>query len=115
MLKKIIFILTVFAVSFVSCSKDPQPEVKLPNAFVKEFAVNGVVVKNNSSVANVNPDEVLITIRFSTDIDKKKIDLSRFSITKMSEAFELVECSDPKSLVMRIKEKLPPYEYYNKD
>ena len=112
MLKKIIFILTVFAVSFVSCSKDPQPEVKLPNAFVKEFAVNGVVVKNNSSVANVNPDEVLITIRFSTDIDKKKIDLSRFSITKMSEAFELVECSDPKSLVMRIKEKLPPYEYY---
>ena len=104
--------MTVFAVSFVSCSKDPQPEVKLPNAFVKEFAVNGVVVKNNSSVANVNPDEVLITIRFSTDIDKKKIDLSRFSITKMSEAFELVECSDPKSLVMRIKEKLPPYEYY---
>ena len=84
MLKKIIFILTVFAVSFVSCSKDPQPEVKLPNAFVKEFAVNGVVVKNNSSVANVNPDEVLITIRFSTDIHKKKIDLSRFSITKMS-------------------------------
>ena len=104
--------MTVFAVSFVSCSKDPQPEVKLPNAFVKEFAVNGVVVKNNSSVANVNPDEVLITIRFSTDIDKKKIDLSRFSITKMSEAFELVECRDPKSLVMRIKEKLPPYEYY---
>ncbi len=104
--------MTVFAVSFVSCSKDPQPEVKLPNAFVKEFAVNGVVVKNNSSVANVNPDEVLITIRFSTDIDKKKIDLSRFSITKMSEAFELVECSDSKSLVMRIKEKLPPYEYY---
>ena len=112
MLKKIIFILTVFAVSFVSCSKDPQPEVKLPNAFVKEFAVNGVVVKNNSSVAYVNPDEVLITIWFSSDIDKKKIDLSRFSITKMSEAFELVECSDPKSLVMRIKEKLPPYEYY---
>ena len=104
--------MTVFAVSFVSCSKDPQPEEKLPNALVKEFAVNGVVVKNNGSVANVNPDEVLITIKFSADIDKKKIDLSRFSITKMSEAFELVECSDPKAMVIRIKEELPPYEYY---
>ena len=67
--------MTVFAAFLVSCSKDPQPEGKLPNAFVKEFAVNGVVVKNNGSVANVNPDEVLITIKFSTDIDKKKIQL----------------------------------------
>ena len=98
--------------ALISCKEEPQPEVKLSNGFVMEFCVNGKTVRNGGTASNVDTDEVIITVRFSAEIDKNRIDLSRFSITKMSEVFELVNEDDPKALSIRITEKLPGYEYF---
>lgn len=86
--------------------------MKLSNGFVREFCVNGKTVRNGGTASNVDTDEVIITVRFSSEIDKNRIDLSRFSITKMSEVFELVNEDDPKALSIRITEELPGYEYF---
>lgn len=111
MLKKTVFILLALA-ALISCKEEPQPEVKLSNGFVREFCVNGKTVRNGGTASNVDTDEVIITVRFSSEIDKNRIDLSRFSITKMSEVFELVNEDDPKALSIRITEELPGYEYF---
>ena len=111
MLKKTVFILLALA-ALISCKEEPQPEVKLSNGFVREFCVNGKTVRNGGTASNVDTDEVIITVRFSSEIDKNRIDLSRFSITKMSEVFELVNEDDPKALSIRITEELLGYEYF---
>jgi hypothetical protein len=112
MLRKI---LISFGILFfaLSCEKGTeQDDIKYVNGFVKEFTINGKTVKNEATAVNVDGDDVLITIKFSSEVDKDHIDISRFSITKLSEVFQLVDNPDPKSISIRITEKLPKYEYY---
>ena len=110
MLRKILILICLF--SAISCEKTQQDEVRLTNGFVKEFAINGQTVKNNGTAVNVDGSDVVITIKFSSNVDKNSIDISRFSITRLSEVFELVDNPDPKSISLRITEQLPDYQYY---
>lgn len=114
MTRKIAFILYLlpFLLILSACEDRNQPEEKLPNAFVQEFCINGKTVRNNGSAFNVDLSDAVITVKFSAAIDKDKADLSRFTITKMSEAFEVVDDNDPKALSLRIVKPLPPYEFY---
>lgn len=99
-------------ISIISCEKRQPDEVKLTNGFVKEFAINGKTVKNEGTVVDIDGSDIVITIKFSGEVDKKKIDISRFSITRLSGVFEFVDNPDPKSVSLRIVEKLPDYERY---
>ena len=110
MFRKILILICLF--SAISCEKSQQDEVRLTNGFVKEFAINGQTVKNDGTAVNVDGSDVVITIKFSSDVDKNSIDISRFSITRLSEVFELVDNPDPKSISLRITEQLPDYQYY---
>ena len=114
MIRKLTFIgLSIFLLmSALSCESPSQEEVKLRNGFVKEFCINGRTVKNDGSVSDVDYDDVVIDITFSSDIDKNNVDISRFSITRMSGVFELLDNPDPKSISIRITETLPGYEYF---
>lgn len=110
MFRKILILICLF--SAISCEKSQQDEVRLTNGFVKEFAINGQTVKNDGTAVNVDGSDVVITIKFSSNVDKSSIDISRFSITRLSEVFELVDNPDPKSISLRITEQLPDYQYY---
>lgn len=103
----------LFAVAIISCGKEEEPQVPAPNGFVREFTIGERTVKNNGTIRDVPTKGVVVDITFSTEIDKRKVDLSGFSITKMSDAFELVDNPDPKSLSLRIKEEMPEFETYN--
>ena len=110
MFRKILILICLF--SAISCEKSQQDEVRLTNGFVKEFAINGKTVKNDGTAVNVDGSDVVITIKFSSNVDKNSIDISRFSITRLSEVFELVDNPDPQSVSLRITEQLPDYEFY---
>lgn len=110
MFRKILIFICL--ISAISCEKPQQDEVRLTNGFVKEFAINGQTVKNDGTAVNVDGSDVVITIKFSSDVDKNSIDISRFSITRLSEVFELVDNPDSKSISLRITEQLPDYQYY---
>ena len=100
------------AVAMLSCGKEEQPAVPSPNGFVREFRIAGRTVKNNGTIRDVDTKDVVIDISFSSEIDKSRIDLSRFSITKMSDAFELVANPDPMTLSLRIKEEMKTFDTY---
>ena len=96
----------------LSCGKEEQPAVPSPNGFVREFSIAGRAVKNNGTLRDVDTKDVVINISFSSEIDKSRIDLSRFSITKMSDVFELVANPDPMTVSLRIKEELTTFDTY---
>ena len=98
--------------SALSCEKGQEADSKPVNGFVKSFSVNGVSVKNGGTVTDVDCGNVVIDITFSSSIDKSAVDLKRFSITKLSGVFELMDNPDPKSISIRIKATLPSFEYY---
>lgn len=100
------------AVAMLSCGKEEQPAVPSPNGFVREFSIAGRAVKNNGTLRDVDTKDVVINISFSSEIDKSRIDLSRFSITKMSDVFELVANPDPMTVSLRIKEELTTFDTY---
>lgn len=92
--------------AFVSCTKETPTEVKHPNSFVLEFEVNGRTVKPGGTLVNVAKEDVVITIKFSKEVDRNDINISRFSITRLSDVFELVDNPDSKSVSLRITEAL---------
>ena len=100
------------AVAMLSCGKEEQPAVPSPNGFVREFSIAGRTAKNNGTIRDVDTRDVVIDITFSGEIDRKKVDLSMFSITRMSDAFEVVDNPDPKVLSLRIKEELLKFDTY---
>jgi len=107
--KRTILFLAVLLLA--ACGKEPQP-VELTNGFVKEFRIDGRTVKPGGSLMNVAMNDIVIDVVFSSEIDKQKADLSRFSITKMSEVFEFADNADPKTLSLRLKAELPVFETY---
>ena len=107
--KRTILFLAVLLLA--ACGKEPQP-VELTNGFVKEFRIDGKTVKPGGSLMNVAMNDIVIDVVFSSEIDKQKADLSRFSITKMSEVFEFADNADPKTLSLRLKAELPVFETY---
>lgn len=107
--KRTILFLAVLLLA--ACGKEPQP-VELTNGFVKEFRIDGRTVKPGGSLMNVALNDIVIDVVFSSEIDKQKADLSRFSITKMSEVFEFADNADPKTLSLRLKAELPVFETY---
>ena len=112
MIRKIFLCLGIFCLMLASCAKEPQGEVSYKNAFVTSFEINGKKVDTGKTATDIDGREVLITIHYSSPVDKSSIDITRFSITKLSEAFELVDNPDPTSITLKIKESLPDYETY---
>jgi len=91
----------LFALLCLACTK-PQSYFKEINGFVVEAAIDGKVAKNNTNVTDVNIDDVVIDLKFSSEIDKSKVNLSSFMLSGIFKALEIVENSDPYTVSLKI-------------
>lgn len=101
----------LFAVVCFSCTK-PQPAFKDVNGFVVEAVVDGKVAKNNTNVTDVNINDVVIDLKFSSKIDKSRVNLSSFMLSGIFKALEIIQNSDPYTLSLKIIKPLSPFESY---
>jgi len=101
----------LFALLCLACTK-PQSYFKEINGFVVEAAIDGKVAKNNTNVTDVNIDDVVIDLKFSSEIDKSKVNLSSFMLSGIFKALEIVENSDPYTVSLKIIKPLSTFENY---
>jgi hypothetical protein len=105
-------LLLFFAGILVACKQDPEP-LPLTNAYIESVYINGKQGFNESTVYNVRVDSIVISINFSTAIDKRKIDPTKLYISNgIDTAFVIQADTASKQLTFRIRKVLNNYTPY---
>ena len=82
------------------------------NGFVVEATVDGKLANNNTNVTDVNISDVVIDLKFSSEIDKSRVNLSSFMLSGIFKALEIVENSDPFTVSLKVIKPLSAFENY---
>ena len=102
----------LFLTLLVACKQDPEP-FPPTNAYIESVSINGDQTYNGGSVYNLPVDSVVISIRFSSVIDKKKIDPTKIFINNgIDTSFAIQADTASKQLTFRIRKKLNNYTSY---
>jgi hypothetical protein len=103
----------LFLTMLVACKQDPEQLVPLTNTYIESLSINGDQTYNGGSVYNLPVDSVVISIRFSSVIDKKKIDPTKIFINNgIDTSFAIQADTASKQLTFRIRKKLNNYTSY---
>ncbi|MDD4991624.1 MAG: glucoamylase family protein [Paludibacter sp.] len=95
-----------------SCKQDPII-IPLTNTYIESVSINGNQAFNGGSVYNLPVDSVVISIHFSSGIDKKKIDPTKIFINNgIDTSFVVQTDTISKQLTFRIRKKLNYYTPY---
>ena len=78
----------LFALLCFACTK-PQLGFIEVNGFVVEATVDGKLANNNTNVTDVNISDVVIDLKFSSEIDKSRVNLSSFMLSGIFKALEI--------------------------
>ncbi len=107
------FFYILFAIfSMFSCKQDPEP-TPLTNTYIESVSINSNTVYNGGTAYNIPVDSVVISIHFSTAIDKSKLDPSKFFINNgIDTSFVIQGDTASKLLTFRIRKPLNHYTNY---
>ena len=110
---KSLFFYLIFALIFIaSCKQDPEI-LPLTNVYIETVTINGNSVYTGRSVYNVPVDSVVIRVNFSSAIDKKKLDPSKFFISNnIDTAIVIATDTAAKQLTFKIRKTLSYYTSY---
>ncbi|MHB9143647.1 MAG: glucoamylase family protein, partial [Paludibacter sp.] len=98
-------------VLFCSCKVVPEPQ--LTNAYVETVTINSLQVSNSGSAFEVPVDSVVISITFSTEINRNKIDPTKIYIDNgIDTSFVLLPENNPKTLTFKVRKRLNFYTSY---
>ncbi|MDD5184342.1 MAG: glucoamylase family protein [Paludibacter sp.] len=98
-------------VLFCSCKVVPEPQ--LTNAYVETVTINSLQVSNSGSAFEVPVDSVVISITFSTEINRSKIDPNKIYIDNgIDTSFILLPENNPKTLTFKVRKRLNYYTSY---
>ena len=106
-----IFYITIL-ILFCSCKVVPEPQ--LTNTLVESVTINSLQVSNNGSAFEVPVDSVVISITFSSEISRSKIDPTKIYIDNgIDTSFVLLPENNPKTLTFKVRKRLNYYTSYN--
>ncbi|MFA6581806.1 MAG: glucoamylase family protein [Paludibacter sp.] len=98
-------------VLFCSCKVVPEPQ--LTNTYVESVTINSLQVSNSGSAFEVPVDSVVISITFSTEINRSKIDPNKIYIDNgIDTSFILLPENNPKTLTFKVRKRLNYYTSY---
>lgn len=102
-----------FAAIFLLSCKQTQEPTPLTNVYIESVSINGNQAFNGGSVYNVPTDSVVINIRFSSSIDKTKLDPTKIFINNsIDTSFAIQADTASKQLTFRIRKALNNYTTY---
>lgn len=103
----------LFFTLLVSSCKQPEIITPLTNSFIESVSINGRSVYNLQSVYNIPIDSAVISIVFSSAIDKSKLDPSKLFISNgVDTAFVVSSDTASKQLTFKIRNSLSYYTNY---
>ncbi|MDD4969067.1 MAG: glucoamylase family protein [Paludibacter sp.] len=107
--------LLLVLISLVACKQDPEP-LQLTSVYIESVSINGSAIYNGGTIYNVPVDSVVISIDFSSPIDKNKIDPTKIYISNnIDTSFAIHADATLKQLTFRIRKRLnyyTPYTFY---
>lgn len=101
----------IILVLFCSCKVVPEPQ--LTNTYVESVTINSLQVSNSGSAFEVPVDSVMISITFSTEINRNEIDPTKIYIDNgVDTSFVLLPENNPKTLTLKVRKRLNFYTSY---
>ena len=103
-------ILFLIPICLFSCKETSAP---LTNGYIESISIDGKNISSGGIVYDVKTSDVVISVNFSTEIDKNLVDKSKIKTNMVNESeLTILENEDPRTLVFKINKKLDFYTKY---
>jgi len=112
-MKNHLYIFVALLVLIYSCKETVIAPIVLANTYVESVTINGMAVASGGSVFEIPTDSVVVSVTFSSIINRAKIDPSKLYLsTGVDTSFVVLPGSNTKTITFKIRKPLTYYTTY---